>query len=131
MKGNFDREHVLQILTILMCLTILTIHFSTENSSAQACQPNNPPPRFPADPPYGGWDQGESVSVVVFDRADNQPTTDDEFNAIDAGMQSWNSIKVLGCSQVTILPASRAGSGYHNEVPPENTIYVVRTTEMV
>ncbi|HEX8247892.1 MAG TPA: hypothetical protein VF599_06955, partial [Pyrinomonadaceae bacterium] len=132
MQNIFDKERLLQMLIILACLIILTLRFSSVDSIAQtSCLPNKPPLiSYPPNPQYHAWTQYKNISVVIFDRSISQPTSADEFNAIDAAIRDWNNVKVSGCSNVTFNYAERAGRPWNpTEIPPDDTIYVVRTTD--
>lgn len=131
-KNNLNKERILQMLIILTCLIILTFRFSSTYSNAQTqteCLPNKPPLSNPTNPRLHAWASYKQVSIVIFDRPD-RVTPDDEFNAIDVAIRDWNNIKVSGCSNVTFGNAVRAGRAWNGvESPPNDTIYVVRTTD--
>ena len=130
MKRIFDKEQFLQMFIILTCLTILTFHFLSTNSKAQiSCLPNRPPLFNKTNPKQRAWAPNKNVSVTIFDRAE-RATSDAEFNAINEGIQDWNTVKVSGCSNVTFGNAVRAGRSWDGmQRPPNDTIYVVRTTD--
>lgn len=131
MKNIFDKERLLQMFILLGCLIILIFRFSSAHSNAQTpCLPNKPPLIDSANPKSRAWAQYKEVSVVIFDRAINQPTSQDEFDAIDASIRDWNNVKVSGCSNVTFKYAERAGRPWNGTESPNNgTVYVVRTTD--
>lgn len=98
MKNRIDVQWFTQVTILLGCLIFLAFQFSTTNSEAQGCLPNEPPLINPAIPRSEAWPQGKNVAVVVFDRSDTEPTSTDEFNAINAGIRDWNGSSVSGCS---------------------------------
>ena len=134
MKNKFDTERILQAFIILTCLFILTLRFSSVDSNAQsACLPNQPPifRATASNPLAGAWAKNKTVSVVIFDRSTTQPTSTAEADAINTGITDWNAVKVLGCSNVTFLPATLAGAPYDGDLDSVATdsMYVIRTTE--
>lgn len=127
MRNNFDKERLLQIFIILIYPVVLIVQYSSASSSAQtSCLPNTPP----ITDTRNGWIQGTTVSVKIFDRADTNPTSQAEFDAIDGAIREWNNIKVSGCSNVTFETATRAGRAWvPDEAIPDNTMHVVRTSD--
>lgn len=112
MSKSFYKEHFLQMFIILTCLIILTFRFSSTNSNAQSCLPNRPPLiNNPISPQYNAWGQFKNISVEIFDRPESV-TSDAEINAINAGIQDWNNVKVSGCSNVTFGNATRKGRAW-------------------
>lgn len=131
MKNIFDKERLLQKLIILICLIILGFRFSSASSNTQTqCLPDKPPLSNPSNPQSRAWSPNKEVSVKIFDRSNTEPTSEEKFNAIDAAIRDWNNISGSGCSNVTFKMAERAGRSWDGEeAPPNNTIYVVRTTD--
>lgn len=131
MKNIFHKERFSQITIILACLIILILPFSFAYSNAQtSCLADKPPLTVPAAPTTRAWPQFTNVSIVVFDRSANEPTSTEEFNVITASIRDWNTVKISGCSNVTFGNATFAGRPWDgSEAPPDNTIYVVRTTD--
>lgn len=132
MKNIFDKERLLQIFIILICLIILTFRFLSVPSDAQtSCLPGKPPLTLaPPNPQFHAWKQGKTISVIIFDRSASEPTSTEEVDAIDRGIRDWNSFKVSGCSNVTFEKATLAGRPWNSsETPPDDTMYVVRTTD--
>lgn len=132
MRKRIEIQRFAQVTIILVCTIVVAYQFSVTTSTAQACWPNEPPLTNSTNPQNEAWPQGANISVVVFDRSDTQPTSQDEFNAINVGIKDWNSVSISGCSNVTYSDATRANRGWGGQsvdVPPTNTIYVVRTTD--
>lgn len=122
-------QRILQLLIILSCFVFLTFRFFDTCSNAQtACLPDKPPlMALGGSAQYNAWVQNTNVTVKIFDRADDQPTTQAEFEAIDAYIRDWNNIKTSGCSNVTYGNAIRMGRAHHqNESPGTNEMFVVR-----
>jgi hypothetical protein len=95
------------------------------------CWANDPPIINPSDPRSNAWAQYQYIPVTVFDVADNQPTSQPDFDAIDSGIRDWNTVRISGCSIVTHGEATRANRAWlgPTEVPPSGALYVVRTTD--
>lgn len=133
MKSRIKVQRFIQMTIIFGCVIFLAFQFVVTSSEAQSgCVPNEPPLINPANPRSKSWPLGKTVSVRVFDRSDTEPTSDAEFNAINSGIRDWNSVSVSGCSGVTHANATRTNRGWRGQgldVPPLDTIYVVRTMD--
>lgn len=127
MKNFVYVSRGLQTLIISTCLVVLIFNLIPMRSIAQACLPNVPPIINQLNPLSDALPQFTNVPVVIFDRP-GVPTQPDEFNAINGAIMEWNTVSVTGCSNITFnnaTPANRAWDGI--EVPPNNTIHVIRT----
>lgn len=133
MRKINNKERLLQLSIILAFLLILISRFSFQYvADAQSGCGGSPPltPRLP-NPQAWAWSPGATVSVKIYDKSNGQPTSQAEIDAIDAGIRAWNTIKVTGCSNVTINQATRTNRVWPgpSEVPGPNEILVVRTTD--
>ena len=130
---NVLLHRILQLAVLIACFCFLILRFSPDSSNAQTYTCSDPPALVDnSNPQYEAWDQGANLSVVIFDRSANQATNQAERDAINEGIRDWNNVKVAGCSNVTHGNASLMGrqwNGLAHDVPPNNTIYVVRTTD--
>jgi hypothetical protein len=134
MKNIPHLERLAQLTIISVCLIVLIFRFSSDYICAlNGCLPDKPPILSTvygtSDPIYYAWPQGTNVSVVIYDRAGNQPTSEEEFNAIDSAIKEWNGVKDTGCSNCTMGSAARAGIAWNGSTDvPAGEIWVVRTT---
>lgn len=108
MKINSNNERRLQLFIILICITILTVRFSTANSCAQTPCPADQPPLSTeyGTPQKSAWRQGTNVTVKYFDRTNNDPTDPAEITAVSNSIRDWNN---RGCSGVIFGAAQSTG----------------------
>lgn len=124
--SKINKKLLLQISIIFVCLLIITIQITSESVNAQiACNgelPNHPNPTREA------WVQGVTVSVLVFDNAEQSESEKlSDLQKINEGIQSWNPFKVTNCSNVTFNEATQANRPYiEGEHIPDETIFVIR-----
>ena len=131
MKNNLTFHRFFQILIMLSCLVILIFRFTPIHSDAQTTT-CTPALDFtdPANPRSRAWPQGTNVSVILFEKSTGATTTQAEADAINTGLREWNNHAVTGCSNVTFSNLTRANRVWDGqERPPDNTVYIVRTTD--
>ncbi len=122
MTNTINKELVLQISIILVCLVILMLQFPITPSHAQINCNGEPKLLDPQDPTRWSWVRGTEVSVVVFDTPD--PI---DFQIISDAVREWNAYSVANCSNVTFKAATRANRPYDpDELIPEDTIFIPR-----
>lgn len=139
MKNKLNKELILQISIILVCLITLAFRFAGESIQAQQTNCNGQPP-LKHNPRTQAWVPGmegmlKQISVVVFDPpGQSEPQNQSDFEKIDAGIRLWNAHSMENCSNITFKEAVRAERDYiPGEYVPDDTIYVIRpsNTQMV
>jgi hypothetical protein len=125
MRASISVQRAFQLSIVLACFALLLLRFSS-HSIAQTCSPalELQPPLFPGA--EMAWRQGTNVSVKIYDRVNGVPTSTPEFDAIDAAIRDWNTIKITGCSNVTFSTANRAGKAWESADPISDDSLVVR-----
>lgn len=127
MKNKLNKEFILQVSIILMCLIILSFRFSTVSAHAEIPCNNEPPLIDPLNPLREAWAQGtitapKQISVEIF----HTPNSTDQ-DRISDGIMSWNVHRVANCSNVFFNRATPANRPFNaNEQLPDNTIWVIR-----
>lgn len=121
MTNKVNKELILQIFIIFVCLVIITLRFAAIPTDAQTSCNGEPPLKNPNAPLTEAWMPGKTISTEIFDTPD-----DTDFNLLSNGIRFWNGV-AANCSNVTFNAATRANRPYdENEPILDETIFVIR-----